>query len=265
MTETVTLDYSNILILAAMILCCIIRHFLLALPELIYWWTKDIIHFDRELFRPFGCWFYVGKQGSGKSMSLIWRLEKLRKRYPKAKIYTNMCYKFETAPLKGLKDLLNEDNYNGKYGTIFVIDEIQNEFSCKDSKDFPESVLSLITQQRKNRILILCTSQVFTRVAKPLREQCYRVVECQTFFGRYTRNKIFNGISYADSIDLPPDQRRKSVKKIGFDAFCQTDYLRTCFDSYKLIKRLNRVGFAPKVQSNNTVTHLTVNNKTFRR
>ena len=171
------LDYIKIAELVGIIILFFFRRFFICLPELLYWWTKDIINFDRERFRPFGCWFYVGKQGSGKSMSLIHQLEKLRKRYPKVKIYTNMGYIFETAPLKSLNDLLDESLYNGKYGTIFVIDEIQNEFSCRTSKDFPETLLSLITQQRKNKILILTTSQVFTRVSKPIREQCYRAIE----------------------------------------------------------------------------------------
>ena len=245
------LDYSKIFILIALIVVFILRRFIICLPELLYFWFKDIVSYDRDLFRPYGCWFYVGKQGSGKSMSLINKLEKLRKRYPRIKIYTNMGYKFETAPLTSLNDLLNEDFYNGSFGTVFVIDEIQNEFSCKTSKDFPESLLSLITQQRKNRILILTTSQVFSRVSKPIREQCYRAIECQTFFGRYTRNVIYNGISYADSYDLPPDKRRKSLKKLGVDTFCQTDYLRSCFDSYKLIERLSRVGFVEKIPDNN--------------
>ena len=38
---------------------------------------------------------------------------------------------------------------NGTDGVIFAIDEIQNEFSCANSKDFPETLLSQVTQQRK--------------------------------------------------------------------------------------------------------------------
>lgn len=254
------INYKLILYFAIFVALFVFRRFLIALPELVYWWFRDIKNFDRELFRPFGCWFYVGKQGSGKSMSLIYQLERLRRRYPKCKIYTNMGYRFETAPLKSLNDLLNRDLYNGKYGTIFVIDEIQNEFSCQTSKDFPETLLSLITQQRKNRILILTTSQIFTRVSKPIREQCYRAIECQTFFGRYTRNKIFNGIQYSDSIDLPPDKRRRACKRINLQTFCQTDYLRECFDSYKLIERLNRNGFVPKIGDLNNVTNVYLKN-----
>lgn len=245
--ETTTIDYIKLLQLVGLFAVFLFRRFLICLPELLYWWFKDIKNFDRDLFRPFGCWFYVGKQGSGKSMSLINKLEQLRKRYPKVKIYTNMGYKFETAPLKSLNDLLDRKLYNGKFGTIFVIDEIQNEFSCKTSKDFPETLLSLITQQRKNRILILTTSQVFTRVSKPIREQCYRAIECQTFFGRYTRNKVYNGILYADAFDLSPEKRRKLNKRLNLECFCQTDYLRNCFDSYALIEKLNRNGFVEKL------------------
>lgn len=236
----------------------VFRHFLMCLPELIYWWAKDLKNFDRDLFRPFGVWMFTGKQGSGKSMSLIYHLEKLRRRYPKVKIYSNMGYMFETAPLTSLNDLLNKKLYNGKYGTIFVIDEIQNEFSCQTSKDFPESLLSLITQQRKNRVLILTTSQVFSRVSKPIREQCYRAIECSTFLGRYTRNKHFNGIQYADSFDLSPDKRKKACKKLYMQCFVQTDYLRECFDSYKLIERLNRHGFVTKIPESNT--NININN-----
>ena len=236
--------FLNIGLLIAVFL---LRHFIINLPELVYWWYKDIKNFDKSLFRPYGVWMFTGKQGSGKTMSLIYKLEQLRKRYPDVKIYTNMGYIFQTAPLKSLNDLLNKDLYNGEKGTIFVIDEIQNEFSSSTSKDFPESLLSVITQQRKNRILILTTSQVFSRVSKPIREQAYTVVECHTFLGRYTSNKVYDGISYADSYELSPDQRRKARHRKYSFAFTQTDYLRDCFNSYDLIGRLSRVGFSPKV------------------
>lgn len=118
--ETTTIDYIKLLQLVGLFAVFLFRRFLICLPELLYWWFKDIKNFDRDLFRPFGCWFYVGKQGSGKSMSLVNKLEQLRKRYPKVKIYTNMGYKFETAPLKSLNDLLDRKLYNGKFGTINV-------------------------------------------------------------------------------------------------------------------------------------------------
>lgn len=254
------------LILIVLIICIIIfRRFFLSLPRLIYWWIVDLMRYDKNQFNYYGVWMFTGKQGSGKSMSLVYWLEKLRKRYPKLKIYTNMGYKHETAPLKNLNDLLNRKLYNGTDGVVFVIDEIQNEFSASTSKDFPESVLSLVTQQRKNHILILTTSQVFTRVSKPLREQCYRAIECKTFFNRYTMNKHYDGIDYADSFDKSIDYKQKHRKRISYDSFVQTDKLRDLFDSYKLIERLSRVGFAPKLPSDNTSICVNVNSNVRKR
>ena len=246
---------------SAFIAFFVFRRFIFSLPELLYWWYRDLRNFDRDLFRPYGVWMYTGKQGSGKTMSLIYKLEQLRKRYPKIKIYTNCGYRFQTGALKSLNDLLDKSKYNGDYGTVFVIDEIQNEFSCATSKDFPESLLSLITMQRKHKILILTTSQVFSRVSKPIREQCYRAIECYTILGRYTVNKMFDGIKYADSFELSPDQRKKACRKLYKISFVQTDYLRDCYNSYEIIGKLSRVGFVPKAnmqQSVNTFNSISI-------
>ena len=251
---------NKLLVFAVIAFIIIFRRFIINLPKLIYWVVVDKIRDDKETFKPYGCWFFVGKQGAGKTMSLVETLERYRKQYPKCKIYTNFDYKYETQPLTKLTDLLNRDLYNGKYGTIFVIDEIQNEFSASTSRDFPESVLSLVTQQRKNHILILTTSQVFTRVSKPLREQCYRAIECSTFLGRYTMCRHYDGIEYADAVDKSDDYKKEHRKRLEYHSFVQTDKLRDCFDSYKLIERLSRDGFVPKVTDSNTSIRVNVTN-----
>ena len=45
---------------------------------------------------------------------------------------------------------------NGINGVIVVMDELQNWFSSNDSKNFPPEMLSVITQNRKNRRMVLC-------------------------------------------------------------------------------------------------------------
>ncbi|MBQ1394155.1 MAG: hypothetical protein IIY81_11640 [Lachnospiraceae bacterium] len=234
------------------ILVFVFRRFLIKVPQLIYWLIVDKKKNNKNIFKPYGCWFFVGRQGAGKTMSLVWTLEKIREEYPMAHIYTNFGYVNETAPLERLTDLLDESLYNDVYGTVFAIDEIQNEFSSATSRDFPETVLSLVTQQRKQRILILCTSQVFTRVSKPLREQAFRVIECNTLLGRYTMCRHYDGIDYADSVDRSDNYRQEHRKRIEYQSFIQTDKLRDCFDSYKLIRKLSREGFSPKVANNDT-------------
>ena len=140
---------------------------------------------------------------------------------------------------------------NGTDGVIFAIDEIQNEFSCANSKDFPETLLS--------QVCILATSQVFTRVAKPLREQCFIVVVCQTLFSRYTRLKYYDADAYVEYADNPSRDKRRKLRKKDYQSFVQTDSLRDLYNSYLLIERLSRVGFAPKQQVINT-TNIVVSN-----
>jgi len=93
-------------------------------------------------------------------------LERMRKRYPKAKIITNFGYVFEDQPMYSWEDIFTIRN--GVEGVIFAIDEIQNEYNSNSWKTFPEGLLSEITQQRKQKIKIVSTSQVFTRVVKQL-------------------------------------------------------------------------------------------------
>lgn len=196
------------------------------------------------LFRPFGLKMFCGRQGCGKTMSMVWYLDSLRRKYPKAQIYTNFSYLYQTAPLESLNDLLIYRN--GEDGIIFAIDEIQNEFSSAVSKDFPEALLSEITMQRKQKMTILATSQVFSRVAKPLREQCYEVMECRTFFGRWTAVKCYDAEDYCSIIDSYNAEKKFKLPKKWKRSYIQTDMLRNCYDTYEKVKRLSRQGFAEK-------------------
>lgn len=247
------------IILLIMIVFFIFRRFLIQSPKFFYYKYLDLLNAKKDYFKLYGLRLYCGRQGAGKTIGLVYDLERYRKRYPRAKIYTNFGYKHQTAPLTSLNDLLNPSLKNGTDGVIFAIDEIQNEFSCANSKDFPETLLSQVTQQRKQRVCILATSQVFTRVAKPLREQCFIVVVCQTLFSRYTRLKYYDADAYIEYADNPSRDKRRKLRKKDYQSFVQTDSLRDLYNSYLLIDRLSRVGFAPKQQVINT-TNIVVSN-----
>lgn len=219
------------------------RFIILLFPSLIYWKIKDKKSVDKTIFPYYGVTYYAGPQGSGKTMSMVHDLEYYRKEYPLVKIYTNFGYNHETAPLNDIYDLINPELYNGEQGTIFVLDEIQNEFAASTSSNFPPNILQTITQLRKQNILVLCTTQVFTRVSKPLREQAKYVIECETRFGRFTENRKYDGIDYADGFDKSEKYKKEHLIPIDHNAFIQTDELRESYDSYKLIERLKRVGF----------------------
>lgn len=213
-----------------------------------YWYFKDLKlkKLNPDLFTPYGLTMYCGRQGDGKTTAMIEQLERYRERFPKAIILTNFGYIHETQPFTSWNDLLNIRN--GDEGVIFAIDEIQNEFSTTASKNFPESLLSEITQQRKQKIKILSTSQVFRRVAKPLREQTYEVVECKTILGRWTFTKCFDADDYNEMLDSNnPDMKYKIRRKYRRN-FVQDNKLRELFDSYAKVERIRKTEYLREIK-----------------
>ncbi|MEG2908935.1 MAG: hypothetical protein RR945_06950 [Erysipelotrichaceae bacterium] len=215
--------------------------------DFIYWKFQDFkqLRLDRingiTKFKPFGLRMYCGRQGSGKTIGIVEQLNSWHIKYPNAKIVTNFDYDYADFKMTSLNDLLTIRN--GTEGVIFAIDELQNEFSSNLSKKFPETLLSVVTMQRKQRIVILASSQVFTRVAKPLREQCYEVVDCRTFSNRWTRCKCYDAIDYNSIVDKKDPDAKFKLHKKWKHSFVQTDKLRSSYDTWAIVERLSRSGF----------------------
>lgn len=214
------------------------------LLEFIKWVLIDmyrVIKYGRH-FREFGLTIYCGRQGGGKSISIVEYLERMRLKYPDALIVTNFGYQHQDREMQSWRDLL--EVRNGLDGVIFAIDEIQNEYNSNDWKDFPEDLLKEITQQRKQRIKIIASSQVYTRVVKQLREQCFEVVECRTLAGRWTFQRCFDAEDYNTVIDNP-EKKKRLHRKWRYN-FVQTDMIRLLFDSYKKIESMRTKQFIPR-------------------
>ena len=217
------------------------QNFLIKFILFWYWKIKDLVHLIKygRTFNEFGLTLYCGRQGAGKTMAMIEYLERMRFKYPNAKIVTNFDYIHQDYQLETWRDILNIRN--GEEGVIFALDEIQNEFSNTKWKDFPEWLLREVTQQRKQRVKIVGTSQVFTRVVKQLREQCFEVVECRTLFGRWTFTKAFDAEEYNSVVDDP--EKKMKLRRLWRRNFIQDNYIRNLFDSYKKIERLENESF----------------------
>ena len=196
----------------------------------------DLINRNPDEFRDYGFRLVEGKQGTGKTITVVYLLLHYKKMYPKLKIATNMNYKYEDKTINNWKDLVFSNN--GVYGEIDVLDEIQNWFSCNQSKDFPPEMLQEITQQRKQRKMILGTSQVFMRVAKPIRENVYLVYSPITLFGCITIVRKFEP-------NLDEKGTLVSKKSRGFFFFVHNKKIREAFDTYKKIESMAESGFKP--------------------
>jgi ATP-dependent Clp protease ATP-binding subunit ClpX len=138
-----------------------------------------------------------------------------------------MEYQHQDSSLESWEQLTIDSN--GIYGEIDVIDEIQNWFSSNKSSSFPPDFLHIITQQRKVRRCIIGTSQVFSRISKPLREQTQYLYMPLTLFGCFTICRV-----YEVEIDQQGDLKSKNCKKTF--CFVHDKELRESYDSYKVIE-----------------------------
>lgn len=142
-------------------------------------------------FRPAGIWVFCGPQGSGKTLSAVQTVLELHRRYPAAMIVSNLDIKgLEYTPFVEYEQLLNLSN--GTQGIIFLIDEIHVLWNSLESKDIPISEMATFAQMRKDRRVIIGTSQVYGRIAKPIREQLQYVVRCRNYFGVLQHNEILD-------------------------------------------------------------------------
>lgn len=191
-------------------------------------------------FNEYGLRLYEGVQGSGKTMSLVEQLERYRTEYPKLMIATNFGYIHQTLPINSLSEIsiiakiAREQNY---VGVVIGWDEIQNDFD-NQTRSYPITILRTITQQRKQGIKILATSQVFTRVAKVIREQTFEVVKCTTFMGRWTSQRFYDPIEYEYFISNP--DKKEKMRCHQKHSFIQTDEIRSLYDSYAVIDSLSK-------------------------
>lgn len=136
-----------------------------------------------DYFYPSGIWVFCGPQGSGKTLSAVKCLKEMLRDYPKAMVVSNLEIKgleHEVIPFTDYDQLKNLSN--GIYGIIFLLDEIHVLWNSLESKEIPISEMACFCQMRKDRRVIIGTSQVYGRIAKPIREQLQYIVDCKNFF-----------------------------------------------------------------------------------
>lgn len=213
--------------------------------DLFRWLIVDRIERRRHAgeFREYGFTFFVGRQGAGKTISMVDYLCRMRRKYPLCIIVTNFKCSVADYTMRDWHGLLHVRN--GTDGVIFAIDEISSEYSAASWKDIPETLLSEISQQRKQRIKIVATAQFFGRVAKPLREQANTVVSCRTSLSRLTSTKVYDALDYIAVIDNP-QLAGKKIRPLSKHKFVQSDSLRHSYDTYEKVERMKKIEFIPR-------------------
>lgn len=182
----------------------------------------------RDELKVTGVNIFTGPQGSGKTLSLVHYLKKILKDYPKAIVVTNIDFNFpvknKVIKYSGFDDFKIE---NGIFGVIYVLDEIHLILNSLESKGVLLSVIVELSQQRKQRKLILGSSQVYSRMAKPLREQIRNVIICKNYFGLLQFNYLIDAFNTVEK----DGQLKVSKLKTSLFFHSKEDYL--AYDTYK--------------------------------
>lgn len=193
-------------------------------------YLKEFARTHPNYFQSIGTMIFCGKQGSGKTLSAVNYTYNILSKYPFAILCTNVAitdYPFNAHIIYNKE---NDEHYiatldtdeiitsnkiidgtfskicieydgldclkfinNGYLGVLYLIDELHLELNSLESKNIDIDVMTEISQQRKQRKHIVGTSQVYMRLAKPLREQIFDVVICSNFFGWLQYNKLIDG------------------------------------------------------------------------
>lgn len=191
----------------------------------------------QNIFIQNGLLVFCGSQGSGKTLSAVQYVKKLCIEYPRAILVTNtkisgLPAHTAVVPYDGIKSLT--EHTNGLNGVIYFIDEIHLEFNSLESKSIPIEVMIEVSQQRKQRKHIVGTSQVYMRLAKPLREQIKNVVICKNFMKCIQFNKLIDG-----------ESSHEENGKLKFDTvkhfvWFHSPNLYNSYDTYAKMKRYSK-------------------------
>lgn len=225
-------------------------------------------------FRTFGTCIFCGPQGSGKTLSAVQYVRNIRKNYPQCVLVSNVsiadCPFNAELRLNGsepaifylptqefidshwiVEHSVKDDNFepvnleytgldmlkyvnNDEFGVLYFIDELHLELNSLESKNIDIEVMVEISQQRKQRKHIVGTSQVFMRLAKPLREQIHDVILCNCIGGLFQFNKWING-------ETATEENGKLVADVkGRFLWFHSPEMYQQYDTYTKMRRYNK-------------------------
>lgn len=198
-------------------------------------WYKAMFLRDNPAYMDAdGIWIYSGPQGCGKTLSAVQAVDRLARRYPSAKVVSNIDINIgcEYTPFEDYSQLHEMDN--GIEGLIFLLDEVHVLWNSLESKNIPIAEMAALCQMRKARRVIIGTSQVYSRIAKPIREQLKYLVLCHNFFGVCQYNEICDP---AETIEVNGHIQPKIV---GNRFWFHSPDLYQMYETLAVVKRIER-------------------------
>lgn len=234
-----------------------VKHFIktVRLPlilNFIRWLIVDVFRRlrDGKDLSVFGVYLFCGIHGKGKTISMIYEIERDLDRNPELKVYTNFYYEEQDGHINHWSDMIGIAETGN---AIIAIDEVHTSFNSRSWKDFPEELITLISQNRKDGVKLLMSAQTFDSVEKTIRDQAHWVINCKNIGKRLFLNVYYRIDQYGKSLD----KRRADSRKF----FVASDDLRASYNTKEKIRSLKvyQKNDAPKttIITNNLVAAAT--------
>lgn len=197
-----------------------------------------IIDFLRgKLKRKFGIFQFVALPGEGKTMAMVAHMERYRKEYEaKGKpcfIASNFSYKYNNAFIEHWTQMveISKDCYLKNIPCLIAIDEIHVTWDSTDWQNFPAAVLAMLSFNRKFGLEFLCSSQIYERIPKKIRDIANYTVICKNIghFDRLFRCYYFRKSDYESQFE------GKKAKANYIKEFIADDDFYALYDTLELI------------------------------
>lgn len=162
------------------------------------WILIDYISGKQKRF--WGIYQFVALPGEGKTLSMVAHMERARRDKGRLYVATNFNYRNEDMHINHWSDIITASLYakKNKLCCIIALDEIHITFDSSDWHSFPPEMLALLSFNRKFSLQFLCSSQIYDRIPKKIRDIANFTVICKNIWGcdRYFRNYYFTKDNY---------------------------------------------------------------------
>lgn len=223
---------------------------ILSRPKLPLWidffrWL--LIDFLRGRNRRFwGIYQFVALPGEGKTMSMVAHMERARAKDPKIYIATNFGYVHQDLYISHWTDIVKAAMYakDHRKKCVIAIDEIHVLFDSADWRSFPAELLALLSFNRKFSLQFLCSSQIYERIPKKVRDIANYTVICKNIWSsdRLFRNYYFTKADYESSFD------GKRVSAQFVREFVASDDFYRLYDTLEQIQRMTDAAVKEKTR-----------------
>ena len=200
----------------------------------IRWVLIDFLSGKEKRFM--GIYQFVGLPGQGKTLSMVAHMERARQNHPDIIIGTNFNYKYQYMSIDHCTDIIKISSIAREKNIpcIIAMDEIHVTFDASDWQSFPAELLALLSFNRKFQLQFLCSSQIYERIPRKIRDIANYTVICKNVWDmdRYFINYYYEKSNYESKFS---GSRAKAEFIVDFVA---SDDLYECYNTLEQVDNI---------------------------